>query len=241
MRTLRGAFLFLTILPVRGPAVEPGRAAALFPLVGALLGWVGAGVFLTLREPFGAGLASAITLAFWAALTGGLHEDGLADVADAFRAHRPPARILAIMKDSRIGAFGALAIVFSALIRWQALAQLKSNELPALVACLAIPRAAMVGLAWIARPAGNGLGAAFSASLTTGAVALALAQGIGFALLCGARPGVALIASAALIAVAARFYFHARLGGVTGDCLGAASQVVETVLLILVSCGGCGW
>src|SRR5262245_13968406 len=98
-----GAVQFLTVLPVPGKTAPPARSAIFFPLVGAWLGWMGATIFLFLRAVFPLELAALAAVAFWIVVTGALHEDGLADVADAFRAGRSADRILAILKDSRIG------------------------------------------------------------------------------------------------------------------------------------------
>src|ERR1700693_1278895 len=106
MMGFRAAIRFLTILPVRGGDAPPGKAAAFFPLVGAMLGAAGAGVYSLTAMAFPASIAALATVAFWIAVSGVLHEDGLADVADAVRAGRPRERVLEILKDSRIGAFG---------------------------------------------------------------------------------------------------------------------------------------
>ncbi len=142
-----------------GDPVAPGRAAAFFPLVGAALGLAGAGVFLLAGLALPVSLAALATVAFWTAVSGVLHEDGLADVADAVRAGRPQAQILTILKDSRIGTFGAVALILSVLARWQALESLATDRVvEALVASQAVPRAAMVAMAWTSRPTGDGLG-----------------------------------------------------------------------------------
>ena len=123
-------------------------------------------------------LAALATVAFWAAASGVLHEDGLADVADALRAGRTPERMLAILKDSRIGTFGAVAMVLSILARWQALEHINAPSILCVcIAAQAVPRAAMVGLAWTSRPVGTGLGYELASTLTTPAALAALAQG----------------------------------------------------------------
>ncbi len=234
--TLSGAVRFLTVAPAPGPAVEPGRSAVFFPLVGAGLGLCGAAIFGPVSRLVPAELAALLTLAFWIAITGGLHEDGLADVADAFRAGRPPERILTILKDSHIGAFGALAMLFSVLLRWQALAGISTNLVPALVASQAVPRAAMVLLARLSRPVGGGLGAAFCSNLSRFSVLGAAAQGVAAALACGPWAALWMLLGSAGIVAAARAYFHRRIGGITGDCLGATSQAVEVFVLLLLAC-----
>jgi cobalamin synthase len=99
----------------------------------------------------------------------------------------------------------------------------------------------MVGLAWISRPAGNGLGYALASTLTTPVAVAALAQGVLAAFLCGPRAGVVLIAGAFLLARLTREYCYNRRGGVDGDCLGATEQLIEVFILALFACRACAW
>ncbi len=240
MRTLLGAISFLTIIPVRTKVAPPGQSAALFPLVGALLGAAGAVIYYNAGHVIPPSLAALLTVAFWTVITGTLHEDGLADVADALRAGRSQERMLAILKDSRIGTFGAVAIVLSFLVRWQAVEQLANLWLlPLFIASQAVPRAAMVALAWISRPVGTGLGLEFSSTLTTPVALIAIAQGIAAAFFCGLRPGIVIIAASYVVIRVARWYFYRRIGGVNGDCLGATEQILEIFILVLFTCRAC--
>jgi adenosylcobinamide-GDP ribazoletransferase len=242
MRTLLGAISFLTIVPVRTKVAPPGRSAALFPLVGAMLGVAGAEIFVTAARAIPVSLAALLTVAFWVLISGVLHEDGLADVADALRAGRSQESMLAILKDSRIGTFGAVAIVLSFLARWQAIEQLgDSRVIQIFVAAQAVPRAAMVALAWISRPVGTGLGLAFSSTLTTPAALIAIVQGIVAAFLCGPRSGIVIVAGSYAVIRVARWYFYRRIGGVNGDCLGATEQILEIFILVLFTCRACSW
>jgi adenosylcobinamide-GDP ribazoletransferase len=175
-----------------------------------------------------AGAEARGQLAFLVLATGALHEDGLADVADAVRAGRPPERILAIMKDSRIGTYGALALIFSILFRWQAL---DAITLPRLVAAQAISRAAMVVLAQAAKPAGSGLGAGFCAGVSRWTALAVAIQALAAAALCGWIPAVLMLTAAAIAIVMLHWWFARRIGGVTGDCLGAAEQATQTLAL----------
>jgi adenosylcobinamide-GDP ribazoletransferase len=239
---VRAAVRFLTIVPVRGGDAPPGSAAAFFPLVGAMLGASGAGVFWLTVRAFPASIAALATVAFWVAISGVLHEDGLADVADAVRAGRTRERVLSILKDSRIGTYGAIAILLSVLARWQALEYLATPRfLAAMVASQAVPRAAMVAMAWCSRPAGSGLGYALASTLGTPAAVVAMAFGAAAALLCGWRPGFAMIAGSVLIVQASRGWFYLRLGGVNGDCLGFTEQLIEIFILLMFACRSCAW
>ena len=238
----RAAIRFLTILPVRGGDAPPGQAAAFFPLVGAMLGAAGAGVYLLEEKAFPISFAALATVAFWIAISGVLHEDGLADVADAVRAGRTRERVLSILKDSRIGTYGAVAILLSVLARWQALEYLATPRVvETLIAAQAVPRAAIVAMAWCSRPAGSGLGYALASTLSTPAAMAAIAQGAAAALLCGWRPGLAMIAGSVLIVQASRGWFCVRLGGVNGDCLGFTEQLIEIFVLTMFACRSCAW
>jgi adenosylcobinamide-GDP ribazoletransferase len=207
-----------------------------------MLGAAGAGVLLLASQAFPSSLAALATVALWMALSGVLHEDGLADVADAVRAGRPRERMLAILKDSRIGAYGAVAILLSVLARWQALEYLATPRVvEVLIASQAVPRAAIVAMAWCSRPVGSGLGAALAETLSTPAAVIAMTQGAAAALLCGWRPGLVMIAGTVLIVQASRGWFYRRLGGVNGDCLGFTEQVLEIFVLVMFACRSCRW
>lgn len=240
IRTLAGAIQFLTILPVPGRGAAPGRSAAWFPIIGALLGAAGALILEMSRIYLTASLGAVLAVVFWVWIAGALHEDGLADVFDAFRKGRPAERILEILKDSRVGAYGAVALALTILIRWQSLVSLAAIDIyPALMLSQALPRASMVALAWSTQPAAAGLGATFIESLTTRGAILAMAQGVAFAALCGPKAAFFTLAGAALIVIRARRYFIRRIGGVTGDCLGATAQLVEIFVLISFACRSC--
>ncbi len=240
MKRLIGAIRFLTILPLRWEGAPPGQSALFFPLVGAVLGWVGAHWYGFLSAWLGASLAALLIVAAWIWITGGLHEDGLADVADAF-GQRSRDRMMAVLKDSRIGSFGAAALILAILIRWQALVRMPALPVAELVAAMTMSRAALVAMAWVSRPVGQGLGAQFAASLTTIPALLVIAQGTGAAFLMDYRGAIMLLAVSAAVFFALNRWFDARLGGINGDCLGATCLITETVLLVMLSCRNCFW
>src|SRR5260370_42389339 len=109
----RGAIQFLTILHWPGDSAPPGQAALFFPLVGGLLGWSGAGLFLSLKPFAGDSVAALLVLGYWVLAPRALDEDGLAGVADAVRAGRSRGRMFAILNGSRIGAYGMLSCLSS--------------------------------------------------------------------------------------------------------------------------------
>ena len=223
---MRAALQFLTILPIRATNSQPGASAEWFPFVGCLLGLAAAAA---LHLPLG----SILALLLLTVLTGGLHEDGLADVCDAVRAYRSHEKMMEILHDSRIGAHGAVAIVFSLLIRWQALDHLAGEAWLRVPAALGIARGLMVLLAAWTPAVGSGLGRGFRDSLPKSAAWLIALQ---VTILCfagGWRAATVLILLQLAILAGTRRWFMARLGGVTGDCLGFTCQLSEAAALVV--------
>ncbi|HYP14060.1 MAG TPA: adenosylcobinamide-GDP ribazoletransferase [Bryobacteraceae bacterium] len=241
IRSITGAIQYLTIVPVPSSSkpASPGSSAVWFPLVGAVIGVSGAIILSQLQVVLPFPIAALMVLAFWAAITGGLHEDGFADCADAMRSWRSRQKILEILKDSRIGAHGALAMLLFALIRWQGLSSIGTPLIPSLAAVHAIPRAAIVALAWLTLPTGSGSGFTLSQSLRTPGALFAILQGVLLALWCGGQLGSILLGGSAIIVILARRYFMARIGGFTGDCLGATEHILETFCLLVFACRPC--
>ncbi|MDX1980721.1 MAG: adenosylcobinamide-GDP ribazoletransferase [Bryobacteraceae bacterium] len=223
---MRAALQFLTILPVPAPHVPPGAAAVWFPLVGALIGLAAAAAWHT---PLGATAAIVVAVV----LTGGLHEDGLADVCDAVRAGRSRERMLEILKDSRIGAYGAIAIVLSILVRWQAMSRMEGGVWWKFVLAHAAARSSMVLLAATTQAAAPGLGDAFRASLPRYAAPLAALQTLGI-LIFIPREWPTLLAVAVTVP-AVRLWLMRRLGGFTGDCLGFQCQIAEAAAWVVLA------
>lgn len=230
---LASAFALLTRLPVPAHRAQGARAAWAWPVVGATVGGIAAAVaWLATAAGLPPGPCAALVLAAQALMTGALHEDGLADTADGLMGGHTRARRLEIMKDSRIGSFGALAVMLVTLARWSALAALiGGGSLGALVAAGAISRAPMAVLMAAlpnARPSGLshlvGRPAAHIAALACG-LALTLVV-----LITGAGALLTALYAAPLVlalALAAR----ARIGGQTGDILGASQQLAEAAAL----------
>lgn len=232
---LVAAFGLLTRLPLPSRDITPSpRAAWAWPVVGAALGAIAAlAVSLALWAGLAPGIAAAIALLTGALLTGGLHEDGLADTADGLLGGRDRERRLDIMKDSRIGSYGALALILVTLIRWSALAALltQGQHWAALIAVGALSRAPMaVLIATMPNARGTGLSHLTgqpprSAALAACAIALILTLlATGSAMITMA---LATLATSLFLARAAR----ARIGGQTGDILGASQQLAEAAAL----------
>lgn len=244
---LRAAAVFLTRLPARLVGYDPRqvpdfrRGARVFPVVGALVGLAG-GLVLAVAMALGvaATVAAALAVATTALITGGLHEDGLADTADSFGGDTTEKK-LAILDDSRIGAYGALALVFSVLLRVAPLAAIAAmhpiHALFALAGAEAVSRAALVRL-WHDLPAARTGGLSNDAGVPDSyAMLIAIAIGAAIAVVvCVPTVGLwATILGGALAALATfgfiRLMGH-TLGGRTGDSLGACQQVAVAAFLI---------
>jgi adenosylcobinamide-GDP ribazoletransferase len=233
------AVQFLTVIPVPWSTTPPGEAALLFPFTGALLGASAGLVLLALSFGMDRSIAGLLAVAWLLMLTGCLHEDGLADVADAVRAGRSRQRMIDILKDSRIGAYGAIALIMSIGLRWQALARSGANPVPGLVTALALSRASLVVLAGTAPSVGAGLAQSFALSCSTAVVVWTVAESLVIAGLSAFflkwQTLVVMIVASAAVLLLARVWFTQRLGGVNGDCLGATCQVVEIVNLLVLA------
>ena len=242
LRSIYLSVVFLTRLPAPAwPEAAHGRLASAmwaFPLAGVIVATVSGVVFALCAELGCDPLVSAL-LAVGAGIvtTGGLHEDGLSDLADGIWGGTEPGARLAIMSDSRIGAFGALALILSVGIRAAALGALGQPlfVLGALVAAAAVSRAMMpAAMAFLDPAKSSGLGA--SAGKPTAGVwigGLFLAGLI--ALFAAPRGALACIAGAAAGAALVAWFARRNLGGYTGDVLGAVQQVAEAFALALIA------
>ncbi|NCS66222.1 MAG: adenosylcobinamide-GDP ribazoletransferase [Hydrogenophilales bacterium CG03_land_8_20_14_0_80_62_28] len=240
MKALLLALQFLTSIPVNLRA-EPrpadwGRSALAYPLIGLLIGLLLAALQRLLGHADGL-LQAALLTAAWALITGGLHLDGLADSADAWVGGcGDRERTLAIMKDPRSGPAGVAAIVLVLLVKFAALAALvKTGAWPTLLLAPLLGRSALVALLLTTpyvRP--GGLGAAISACLPRPSAALILSLVIGAVLLLAGRLAALALAGAALAWLALRWMMMRRLGGMTGDTLGAAVELTELATLIVL-------
>ena len=236
------AVAFFTRLPVDPHPAGACRLADsswAFPLVGAGIGGATAFAFL-LAQLIGLGNwpAALISVLAGIALTGGLHEDGLADTADGFMGGRDSAEKLAILRDSRHGTYGVLALTLSVLLRAAALAAIGDvlHASLALIAAHAASRAALPAAMRGLTPArSDGLGATAGTPRMSGAMtAAAIGAALGLAALGPGRGAVALCL-AALVVFATAWLARRQIGGYTGDVLGALQQAAEIVILLAAS------
>ena len=229
------AMMALTRLPagrIKGAVPSMAKAAWAFPLVGAMIGLIGAlalwiGSSVGLSPLISAGLA----LAVMAGVTGGLHEDGLADFADSFgTADR--ARKLEIMRDSRIGSYGVIALILMIGLRWASLAELPATAviLPAVLSRAVVPFA--LHLMPPARADGLGRAAAGKVPLPHLILVCAIA---GLAAVLFGSAGIAALLTVALVALGVARIATRMLGGQTGDVLGTMVICSETAALIVLS------
>lgn len=236
---LIGALQFLTRIPIRtASAVEHHRTLPWFPVVGALIGAAVGGVAAGLHQLVPVPVAAAVAVVVGLLITGAFHEDGLADIADAFGGGMTVERRLEILKDSRHGTYGVAALASSIVIRVVAAASIASASavFAAFVAAHALGRGAAVA-AMRAAPAASDSGLGVSAASAMRPIPVAAIGTVvlaGLAVLTGwwLAPFVAaaVVASAAVVVLAVR-----KIGGLAGDVLGAIEQVVEIAILVVAS------
>jgi adenosylcobinamide-GDP ribazoletransferase len=234
-----GALMFMTRLPVGKGYVfrsqDLPRSAVYFPIVGVMIGLLGGLVLLCAEPFFPPVIAVLFCMGTTVLVTGALHEDGLADAMDGLLGGQEPRQRLEIMRDSRLGSYGAVALWFSLTAKAFVLTSLLEEgvlkAVTALIVAQGLGRAATVVLLFShpyvrsdqskASPFGNAV------TLKEALLALIFPVLLSFVLL-GNKSVLILIAAAAGTWAAGR-YFQKKIGGITGDCLGAASQLIELV------------
>jgi adenosylcobinamide-GDP ribazoletransferase len=248
-RSLLVAVQFLTRLPTPKVAMGDeaqrckilGRSVAYFPLVGALIGAMTGATIRLGGQFWPIGLAIVIGLAFEALLTGAFHEDAVADFCDAFGGGWTRDDILRILKDSRLGSFGALGLGLALVLRGGAIASLQTNVLIAAVtASAALGRWAILPAMWMLPPVADRESLSRDIGRQIGSMRLLLGTVMavpGCTWLAFISPGRLVIACAAVIALIAWLvrYVGRRLGGMNGDCLGFLCYASQVVVLLMTS------
>jgi adenosylcobinamide-GDP ribazoletransferase len=239
-RAAVGAVTFLTRVPIgRRVAIDEtdvGHGALLFPLVGACIGAAVGGAALLAHAALPPLVAAALAVALGALLTGGLHLDALADVADALGT-RTREQALEVMRDPRIGAYGTTALALDLIVKVGALAALldHGDVVLKLLAAGALSRATAPPLAAALPYARAKIGTGSVLHGRVGAapvVASSTLAGAAAVLLLGTT-GAAMVASTVILAAALAAWYRYWLGGTTGDALGAAIELTETVTLLV--------
>ncbi len=225
---------FLTRLPVPGvedfSSLDLARCATWFPFVGLVVGILVALVTFAVGHR-SAPLAAVLGVLAWVWLTGALHLDGLADLADALGAsHRDPQRFFAVLSDPHVGTFGIVSIVFILLLKVAALALVPAEALLGIPLIAAWARLGTLAWARWLKPLKAGQGERFAWEISVAWI------GVWTVSLLAASFAVApALCAAPLILAAWGLWLQARLGGMTGDCLGAGVEVTETALLLLLA------
>ena len=239
VRAAAAAVAFLTIVPI-GRRVDLGgedvaRGSVFFPLVGAAIGGAVGLSAVALDDVLPVLVAAALAVALEAIVTGVIHIDALADVADGLGGGTRE-RALAIMRDPRVGSFGAAAVVLDLLVKVAAVLAVLELEQPVfvLVAVWAVGRTAPLALASVlpyAR-ADSGSGRTLTDGAGTVRLALGLALAVAIAVAVAGERSLAIFAAAVVSVLVVGLVARARFGGVTGDVLGAAVELTTTLGLV---------
>jgi adenosylcobinamide-GDP ribazoletransferase len=237
LNDLFAAFQFLTrisVIPVEYQPDTLSRAAAYFPLVGLAVGAAAVLLHLLLVPHLSRLICALAVVIFLVLITGGLHEDGLADVADAFGGGWDREQILRILKDSRIGSFGAIALALSLGARCLLIASLPlSRFVGFMISAQVLCRWTALPLGYFlqsAREDGQGARIARKVGGTSLIIGTVLAFGIAAVLLRARCWSVVVVAI--IVTFLTRIYYHRRIGGVTGDCFGATIQLTEIAVYL---------
>lgn len=242
MDSLRRALGFLTIYPLRASDVWTpetlGSSMAYYPLVGMVIGLGLWGLYMMLSLAFPHSITSVLLLGCLFLMTGGLHIDGLADTVDGLSGGYSREERLRIFKDPHVGPMAVASVVFVLLTQYASLNVLSSHAmLPALVLMATLSRYSMVQLAYFspyARATG-GLGEPFIRGIKQEHLYTALLLTFCATLLCGGPRGVLIGCVVSVATVGYQMYFRQRLGGITGDVLGATNEANTMLVLLLVA------
>jgi adenosylcobinamide-GDP ribazoletransferase len=242
-RAAAAAFSFLTRLPLPTHSREESwradlaRAPRYFPLVGAAIGAVTGASFYALSLVVPASVAAALALAIEALLTGAFHEDALADFCDAFGGGTTPEQVRAILKDSRIGSYGALGLGLGILVRWSALTALAPMlALLALIFAGALARFCAVAVMRFVPPAADRPSLAKDIGARPSIAALAIAMGFAFlamapAMLHSAYQAALAVLLTLLAVTRIAALMRRKVGGSVGDGLGAVAFCAQALAL----------
>jgi len=240
MRHFISAIQFITIIPMgRSDVFDPPKMIPYFPIVGLVLG-----LLTALFDQFAAALwsrpvASLLDILFLAVLTGAFHLDGLGDSADGLLGQRSKEKALTIMKDSRLGTMGLVAIVFGLALKWAGIAGLDTNRTLLLIIVPAYARGSMLfGMRFLeyGRPDG-GTGVEFFKSRPGWTAFWGMTAPVVFSVFLG-WTALWLNLSFAVLTVVLVWYYKRRVGCITGDMLGAMAEILESGMFLLVSVGG---
>jgi len=238
MRNLISALQFITILPLgKAEAFEPPKMIPYFPLVGILLGLLVA-LFDTLVAGFWTPqVVALLDVLLLAVLTGAFHLDGLADTADGLFSPRTRDQALEIMKDSRIGVMGLVAILFGLALKWGGIANLEAHRTILLIMIPAYARAGILfGMRYLPYGRPDGTGRPFFKEKLSIKSFWGLILPVGLSMIIGLK-AIWLNLAFAVIIASILFFYKKRMGCITGDMLGAMTEITEAGLFLLISIG----
>lgn len=241
MRRFATALGFLTIIPTPGiNEIEGdtlGKSMATFPLVGLLLGGILLLINAVLSPYLTERLTNIIIITALIVITGGLHIDGFMDTIDGLAGGKNREEILEIMRDSRVGALGVVGIVLLVMLKWEALNALGGGgKTAALLLMPALGRWGIVHLTYISTYAREeGLGRPFVNGLERNDLFLALAIILLSSVVLAGTYGLFLVLVSSLLAFICSKWFLKKIGGVTGDVIGAFNEFLEMMVLVLFS------
>jgi len=238
MRNFIAALQFITILPLgKAERFDAPKMIPFFPLVGILLGLLVAGFDMGVMEFWTPPIAALLDVMLLAVLTGAFHLDGLGDTADGLLGPRSKDRALEIMKDSRIGTMGLVAIVFGLALKWGGIAGLNYHRTILLIIVPAYARAGILfAIRFLPYGRSNGIGKPFFDQRPGLKHFWGLVLPVGLSLVLGLK-AIWLNLFFAIIVAAILLFFKKRLGCITGDMLGAVTEVTEAGLFLMASLG----
>jgi adenosylcobinamide-GDP ribazoletransferase len=238
LRLFLTAIQFLTRLPVpkwiQASEETLGKATKFFPLVGVMVGASGALTFWLLLHLLPQSAAVLCAIIFTSFITNGFHEDGLADTFDGFGAGWTREQALEIMRDSRLGTYGAMALIFLILGKYSFLSTLAPGHVWRwmIVAHTASRWTVLPLCAWLPYARADGQGKLVAKQIGKVEIFIASVTLFGAVLLLSWQAALAALVVTGLMTVLSGLYFRARLSGITGDCLGATNQLTEVSLYL---------
>jgi adenosylcobinamide-GDP ribazoletransferase len=241
VKDLFRAFSFLTILPVgRGLSSgdrELARSMTFFPLVGLAIGLLLALGYYLFSFVMPRPLAVWLTIGLSAFLTRGLHLDGFADTMDGLASGGTKEKVLEVMRDSRIGAFGVISLILLIGAKYFALDHLSRQSMTSPLILMAVMGRGSMVLVCHRSPyarSGNGLAKPFAENLHAREVIVSSVFGCAISLLAMGFKGILVFVGISLFSFGYRFFFVRKLGGVTGDILGGVNELSEVLSLLLL-------
>ncbi len=240
MKSFIAAIQFITILPVgKSVPFEPNKMIPFFPIVGLVLGLMVAVFDQVVLRLWNPSVAAVLDVVLLIILTGAFHLDGLGDTADGLLGQRPRQKALAIMKDSRMGAMGLVAVICGLALKWGGILGLDVHRSLLLVLVPAYARGGMIfGIRFLeyGRP-GGGTGLEFFKEKLGNAAFWAMLLPLLLSFMLGWK-ALWLNAGFAVIITAILIYYKKRVGCITGDMLGAITEITESGLFLILSMGG---